>query len=115
MNRKQLEQTFSLYPQRIIIIRHGQVSKNATANRNTPFECSISIPCVNYTHCIHTLHTRFISQSEGNVDNSLYAVKPDREMALTPLGVKQAYVSCDYANVISDYNLCGFFRRSEWS
>ena len=33
-----------------------------------------------------------ILQSEGNVDNSLYAVKPDRKMELTTAGKKQAYV-----------------------
>ena len=34
----------------------------------------------------------FCFQSEGNVDNSLYAVKPDRSMELTPKGMQQAYV-----------------------
>ena len=32
-------------------------------------------------------------QSEGNVNNSLYAKKPDRKMELTPKGRIQAYVS----------------------
>ena len=35
----------------------------------------------------------YLFQSEGNVDNCLYATKPDRKMELTRRGIQQAYVS----------------------
>ena len=77
LNSLKLEKTLLLYPQRIILIRHGEVG---------------SLPCVCTVPCEGQAVIIFNLQSEGNVDNSLYMTKPDRAMKLTPLGVQQAYV-----------------------